>query len=260
MGDSCSFFWFLVRTVIHVSLLTPLPELALARPSDEHKPILLVMVSFTITFLLHIFYAPPSAGEDTRGYLHGGLMIDFIGQEGPTSKWKLAGLDICLLMLQLVMVSVHVKRRVLKKNLAKMAGGTPVAPTTEGETTNTEAESAGAETAATTNLEREQDPDSEERGVLRRTDTLSDIGADLDEEDALLPSSSESGQGDALEILSSGQCVIGEFSVIDTLIQEHHNYNEYRQTRAEAGTSSSLSPSTLRQLQTIRMRFGVGGG
>ncbi|KAF2704973.1 DUF1746-domain-containing protein [Pleomassaria siparia CBS 279.74] len=264
----CSFFWFLVRTIIHVSLLTPLPDLALAHQHDEHKPLLLIIVSSTITFLLHVFYPAPSAGEDTRGYLHGGLMIDFIGQEGPTGKWKLVGLDICLIVLQLVMVAVHVKRRVLKRNLAKLAGGTPATPATEGETAQREADNTAVETATatvtaaavSTNAEREQDADSEERGVLRRTDTLSDMGVDHDEEDALLASSSESNNADAFETLSSGQCVIGDFTLIDTLIQEHHNYNEYRQTLAEAGASSSLSPGTLRQLQVIRMRFGAGGG
>jgi hypothetical protein len=223
--------------------------------------LLLIIVSFTINFLLHVLYAAPSAGEDTRGYLHGGLMIDFIGQQGPTSKWRLVFLDMCLLVLQLVMVAAHAKRRDLKKNLAKLAGGTPAAAATEGETTTIRTENAAAETAATTNPDREQDPDSEERGVLRRTDTLSDVGADMDEEDALLPSSTDSGHVDALELLSSGQCIIGDFTLIDTLIQEHHSYNEYRQTRTEAGaSSSSLSPSTLRQLHTIRARFGVGGG
>jgi hypothetical protein len=242
--------------------LTPLPDLALARQHDEHKPLLLIIVSFAVNFLLHVLCAAPSAGEDTREYLHGGLMIDFIGQQGPTSKGRLAFLDLCLLVLQLVMVSVHAKRRELKKKLAKLAGGTPAAPATEVDTTTTtETENAATETATTTNPDREQDPDSEERGVLRRTDTLSDIGADMDEEDALLPSSPESGHVDALELLSSGQGVIGEFTLIDTLIQEHRNYNEYRQTRTEAGaSSSSLSPSTLRQLHTIRARFGVGGG
>jgi hypothetical protein len=223
--------------------------------------LLLIIVSFTINFLLHVLYAAPSAGEDTRGYLHGGLMIDFIGQQGPTSKWRLVFLDMCLLVLQLVMVAAHAKRRDLKKNLAKLAGGTPAAPATEGETTTTRTENAAAETAAPTNPDREQDPDSEERGVLRRTNTLSDVGADMDEEDALLPSSTDSGHVDALELLSSGQCVIGDFTLIETLIQEHRSYNEYRQTRTEAGaSSSSLSPSTLRQLHTIRARFGVGGG
>ncbi|KAL5383544.1 hypothetical protein DPSP01_005938 [Paraphaeosphaeria sporulosa] len=247
----CSFFWFAVRAIIHGSLLTPLPDIGLHRQHDEHKPWLpLILFCFAINFLLHTTYPAPSAGEDTRGYLHGGLMIDFIGQLGPTSKWKLAGLDTCILFLQLVMVSVHVKRRQAKKTLAQTSAGSTETSANDEEST----EQPPEDTAA-----REQDADAEERGVLRRTDTLSDIGIDPDEEDALL-SSSEGVQTDALDVLISGQCIIGEFSLIDTLLDEHQKYQAFRQTRSEGGAASSLSPTALRQLQNIRMRFGVGGG
>ncbi|ORY09204.1 hypothetical protein BCR34DRAFT_487588, partial [Clohesyomyces aquaticus] len=248
-----------------------LPDLALARQHDEHKPFLpLILVSFAVNFLLHSLYPAPSAGEDTRGYLHGGLMIDFIGQQGPTAKWKLTGLDIAILLLQLVMVSVHVKKRDLKKKLGKISGGS-AATRTEGEpspaqgsdNTTTEQPSTPIP-SATAATERDQDADAEERGVLRRTDTLSDIGAnddpDHDEEDALLPSSDTEHGIDAVDVLASGQCLIGDFHVINTLLQEHDNYNTFRQTRTETSASSSLSPDTLRQLHSIRVRFGVGGG
>ncbi|KAF2192117.1 DUF1746-domain-containing protein [Zopfia rhizophila CBS 207.26] len=254
----CSFFWFTCKALIHLTLLTPLPDLQLTRQHDEQKPFLpLILFCFVVNFLLHLLYPAPLAGENTRGYLHGGLMIDFIGQQGPTSKWKLASLDTCILVLQLVMVSVHVKRRELKKNLAKITSST----STSRESTGAQASASTGENAgagAATNSDRNQDADSEERCVLRRTDTLSDIGADADEEDALLPSSSETGTAiDALDALASGQVLIGDFHPINTLLQEHENY---RQTRSESGASSSLSPSTLRQLHTIRVRFGVGGG
>jgi hypothetical protein len=243
---------------MHCAMLTPTPDPVGERPPDDPKPFLLVaLFSFFTNFLLHQIYAAPSAGEDTRGYLHGGLMIDFIGQQGPTSKWKLGGLDLCLLVLQLVMGSVHVKRRELKKKLAKLSAGS--APTTN---TTTEGATSGAtEEAAPTASEhagREQDADDEERGVLHRTDTLSDTGADPEEEDALLSSSSEAGHPDALDILTSGQSVIGDFSLIDTLLQENKDYKTHRLSRSE-GTMSDTH-ETLRRLNTLRTRFGVGGG
>jgi hypothetical protein len=233
------------------------------RPPDEPRPFLpLLLFSFGVNFLLHLTYPAPSAGEDTRGYLHGGFMIDFIGQQGPTSKWKLGALDICILFLQLVMVSVHVKRRELKKKLAKLSAGGG-APNTTTTTTTTRATSGSAPTAAAAatsdNAARDQDADDEERGVLHRTDTLSDMGMDPDnEEDALLPSSSEFGHTDAVDMLSSGQCVIGDFTLIDTLLQENRDYSAYRLTRTESGTNDM--PETLRRLNTLRTRFGVGGG
>jgi hypothetical protein len=184
-------------------------------------------------------------------------MIDFIGQQGPTSKWKLGALDVCILFLQLVMVSVHVKRRELKKKLAKLsAGGAPT--TSDAERATSDSPDQTAEATTSENAAREQSADDEERGVLRRTDTLSDIGIDPDEEDALLSSSSDAGQPDALDILTSGQCAIGDFSLIDTLLQENKNYSTYRLTRSESGMNDM--PETLRRLNTLRTRFGVGGG
>ncbi|KAF1834196.1 DUF1746-domain-containing protein [Decorospora gaudefroyi] len=231
----CSFFWLAVKAFIHGTLLTPMPDsAALDRPPDEPKPFLgLLLCCFVANFGLHLACPAPSAGEDTRGYLHGGLMIDFVGQQAPTSKWKLGALDIGILFLQLVMVSVHVKRRELKKKLAKLSAGPGTAP--------------------------EQDADDEERGLLHRTDSLSDIGADLDnQEDALLPASAQNGQPDALDMLTSGQCVIADLTLVDTLLQEHSNYSAYRLTRSESGVNDM--PDTLRRLNTLRTRFGVGGG
>jgi hypothetical protein len=190
--------------------------------------------------------------------LHGGLMIDFIGQKGPTGKWKLGALDLCILVLQLVMVSVHVKRRELKKKLAKLSAGETRSTASDAERPTSDTPDEAAETTTSENTAREQSADDEERGVLRRTDTLSDIGIDPDEEDALLSSSSDAGKPDALDILTSGQCAIGDFSLIDTLIQENKKYSAYRLTRTERGMNDM--PETLRRLNTLRTRFGVGGG
>ncbi|KAL1796499.1 hypothetical protein ACET3X_005039 [Alternaria dauci] len=257
----CSFFWLLFKAFTHGFLLTPIPDTAtVTRPPDEPRPFLpLLLFSFAANFLLHLTYPAPSAGEDTRGYLHGGLMIDFIGQQGPTSKWKLGALDMCILFLQLVMVSVHVKRRELKKKLAKLsAGGGASSTTTTNTNTTTRTTSDSAPAATNDNAARDQDADDEERGVLHRTDTLSDFGIDPDnEEDALLPSP-ESGHMDAVELLSSGQCVIGDFTLIDTLLQENRDYSAYRLTHTESGNNDM--PETLRRLNTLRTRFGVGGG
>lgn len=239
--------------------------MTVTRPPDEPKPFLpLLLFSFGVTFLLHLTYPAPAAGEDTRGYLHGGLMIDFIGQQGPTSKWKLGALDICILFLQLVMVSVHVKRRELKKKLAKLAAGGGGGGATNTTTNRATSDSATTETAAATatvanaNVGRGQDADDEERGVLHRTDTLSDVGAEAGSEDDMLLAESESGHADAMEMLSSGQCVIGEFTLFDTLVEENRNYSAYRLTRTESGMNDM--PETLRRLNTLRTRFGVGRG
>lgn len=258
---SCSFFWFAVRALAHGSLLTPVSDPTMQRPPDEPRPFLPVVAGlFVVNFLLHMLYPAPAAGEDTRGYLHGGLMIDFIGQQGPTSKWTLGGLDLCILVLQLIMVSAHVKRRDLKKQLSQMTAGE--APSSGAADTATSAPTGDNTTPPPTvnsNAARGQDADDEERGVLRRTDTMSDIGAEPEEEDSLLQSTAETGHVDALDILTSGQCVILSAGVVDTIWHENENYRSFRQTRTESSLSGDM-PETLRRLNTLRARFGVGGG
>lgn len=259
---SCSFFWLFIKAVMHACLLTPIPDTTLQQPPMEPQPFLpILLFNFGINFILHMSYPSPSAGEETRGYLHGGLMIDFIGQQGPTSKWKLAGMDILVLVLQLIMVSVHVKRRELKKKLAKFSTGSTGNEENAGTATTEDAgvtETNAADETMAENAARGQEADDEERGVLHRSDTLSDIGANPDEEEHALLSASDGSRPDALELLTSGQCVIGEFTLIDTLIQEYKNYAEHRSTQTEGSTGAATE--TLRRLHTLRTNFGVAGG
>ena len=157
------------------------------------------------------------------------------------------------------MVAVHVKRRELKKSLAKLSAGESSSSPSTANGATSDANPQDVPQVTDDNAVRGQNADDEERGVLRRTDTLSDLGADPDdEEDALLPSSSDIGHSDALDLLTSGQCVIGEFTLLDTLLQENKNYSAYRLTRSESGMNDM--PETLRRLNTLRTRFGVGGG
>ncbi|KAJ4409510.1 hypothetical protein N0V91_002431 [Didymella pomorum] len=244
----------------HLDLLTPVSDPTMQRPPDEPRPFLPVVAGlFVVNFLLHMLYPAPAAGEDTRGYLHGGLMIDFIGQQGPTNKWKLGGLDLCVMVLQLIMVSAHVKRRDLKKQLSQMTAGEAPDSAADTATSGATGEHTTPSTTTISNAARGQDADDEERGVLRRTDTMSDIGAEPEEEDSLLQSTAETGHVDALDLLTSGQCVILSAGVVDTIWHENENYRAFRQTRTESSLSGDM-PETLRRLNTLRARFGVGGG
>lgn len=66
------------------------------------------------SLLIHLMGSAPSAGEATRGYLHGHLLIDFVGQLGPTSKYRLVPIDLLVTFLQLLFLS----GLVAKKNAA----------------------------------------------------------------------------------------------------------------------------------------------
>lgn len=257
----CSFFWFFTRALFHFFLLTPLPDIVLLPSRDEHRAFLpLILGPFVFCSILHLTFSRPSAGEDTRGYLHGGLLIDFIGQQGPTSKLHLVALDTCILVLQLVMLSVHVKRRKLRRNLPPMPG------------LRANEEPARPSEPAGGTAHPDQDADAEERGVLRRVDTMSDIDQELDDADGLLlsqeiSSSSSASSTDVLDALNSGQVVVADLHVIDTLLQEHRDYQAYQQARSNGvvNASSSLSSGRLttdlagRRLRAS-IRMGLGGG
>lgn len=111
-----------------------------------------------------------------RGYLHGGVIIDFVGQKAPTSRLGLLLLDCLVLMLQCVMCGVWLEKDRLKKIEVTLrsvaAGGVPktnattptplVAPATVGDTAST------------------QDLDAEERGVLRDDPLGEDESRDIE--------------------------------------------------------------------------------
>ncbi|KAG0125173.1 hypothetical protein HOY82DRAFT_572230 [Tuber indicum] len=101
----CSFFRFFLRCAIQMNYLTPKP-MGLPMVPQKRSDIIALFGSGGFCFLWHVIASPPSAGELTNGYLHGGLIIDFIGQEGPISKWRLVYMDFAILFLQLVMLTV----------------------------------------------------------------------------------------------------------------------------------------------------------
>ena len=143
----------MVRGFVQFVFLTPKPSIFPETP--VHRPYVGAIIgSNLICFVLHFLFAAPAAGEATRGYLHGGLAMDFIGQKGPTSKLHLLLLDLLLVSIQLVHMTVHITRQRLKETSALT-------------TTSAGRAAAPAEAVA-------QDLDHEERGV-RRSDEQQDI-------------------------------------------------------------------------------------
>ncbi|KAI5247163.1 DUF1746-domain-containing protein [Aureobasidium subglaciale] len=110
----CSFTRFLIRAVIQFMFLTPKPAF-LPEPPHPRPYLGAIFGSNLLIILLHILLARPEAGEATRGYLHGGLAMDFVGQKGPTSKFHLVLLDILILLMQLVHLAATTTRQRVKQ-------------------------------------------------------------------------------------------------------------------------------------------------
>jgi len=234
---SCSFFRFILRVLFQVMFLTPKPKFV--PPTAKHRPYIGALIGGNIICtLLHIFTHRPEAGELTRGYLHGGIIIDFIGQKGPTSKIHLVIMDLLITALQCFMIAVHVEEKKLKEVLAVPKASVP--PTTTGNMS--------------------QDHDAEERGITRNAGTTSeDIelqelprsrtenGAQVmrnDDEQAQLLSDAGGRAGEdavdgPLDLYYSGNVIVGEFHVLHTLRGQWEDYDSATTTALHTvGTSA----------------------
>lgn len=186
--------------------------------------------------LLHMVGSLPRAGEASRGYLHGGVIVDFIGQKPPTSKLSLLLLDLMVMVVQCLMLAVHQDRERLRKAVLPIRNAT----------TNPESTSPPAVTA--------QDHDAEERGVLR--DETSDIelrsmsdgrvqgeGGERQEEATSLlevAASERHAAPDLMGVLRSGNALLGNFHVPHAIRAASIEHQSTTSTTAAASSIQSL--------------------
>ncbi|KAF7157584.1 hypothetical protein CNMCM6106_003391 [Aspergillus hiratsukae] len=243
----CSVILFAIRAIVQLIFFTPK-----APPFDptRNQPFIgAIFVSNIFCMIFHNFFSRPEAGEATRGYLHGGLLIDFIGQKAPISLFRLLSLDFLVLILDLVMLGLIVER-----------------VKTTGQTTSAE-------------TPRVQDHDSEERGVHRTgpESGSSGVETELDETDAdvthahasvdeqaehtqLLADPSEDGRtpgakhSHPLDIFSSGEAVIMDLGFFDVIRDQW----KYSTTTPPARTSSYIPSDQTAAF--LRARFGLQVG
>jgi hypothetical protein len=186
-----------MRSLVQYMYLTPKPEDFLKLMPAPRPQIYTVLASNVLCMLLHLLLALPEASETMRGYLHGGVIIDFVGQKAPTSRLGLLLLDCLVLMLQCVMCAVWLEKDRLKKievTLRSVAAGG--VPKTNANTPAPQVASVTAGDAAST-----QDLDAEERGVLRDDPLGEDDSRDIE----LQPLVTERPPPPAAESSSTGQ-------------------------------------------------------
>lgn len=210
--------------------------------------------------LFHAFLICPEAGEETRGYLHGGLFIDFIGQT-PVSVYRLLSFDFLIFLIDIIMLGLIIER--VKTN------GTPApAPATSTPDTHTD-------TSPNTEDSQPQDHDAEERGILRQEDGdettsavhnspdshySSGIDEEVEEERTTLladPADAESGSGargeHPMDTFAAGEAVIVNMSFLGTLSDQWCHSNSV--VRSTPGFVPSPETATF-----LRQRFGLQVG
>lgn len=184
--------------------------------------------------LAHSLGALPQASEANRGYLHGGVMIDFVGQKAPTSALGLVALDLVILAVQCLMLAMHTEREKLRRLVSPIRSASAVAATAAvtraGGTAAATAEATATPAAAPTI----QDQDAAERGAAQQpsdgadaTPAASSSNTEPDEDERLHnidlggPSgaaSPEEAADNVLDALSSG-ANIGDFYIIHAIRQ-----------------------------------------
>ncbi|KAL1963387.1 hypothetical protein VTN77DRAFT_8403 [Rasamsonia byssochlamydoides] len=246
----CSLILFATRAIVQLIFFTPK-----APPFDptRNQPFIGAIFSSNLfCMLLHLLFVHPGAGEETRGYLHGGLFIDFIGQKAPVSRLRLLMFDVLVMVLHLIMLGLIVERVRTNGNGSSTNASTSSATTTQNATTG-------------------QDLDSEERGVRRNDSRVRLSGDDMEQSELgndrprtsidesqertelLAEPLEESRDSHPLDTFVSGEAVIMGMSIIDT-IRDQWRYNP-----ATAPRSSSFVPSN-ETTTFLRERFGIEVG
>ncbi|KAI9045586.1 DSC4 family protein [Aspergillus affinis] len=269
-ASSCSIVLFAVRSIIQLIFFTP--KTPPFDPTRNQPFVGAIFTSNLFCMVFHYFFIHPDAGESTRGYLHGGLLIDFIGQKAPVPVARLLSFDVLVMLLHLIMLGLIVER--VKTTEATAAANT------------TAASPSPSSTAQSPIAERDQDHDSEERGVLhndsnRSNHTSSSSEADshglglgdalgsresgsqsrlnLDEEferDELLADPLESGHTSGsknhhpVDSFASGEAVVMDLGLFD-VIRDQWRYSPVAARRTSAYVPSDQTAAFLRQ------RFGL---
>ncbi|KAL3961984.1 hypothetical protein ACCO45_003507 [Purpureocillium lilacinum] len=236
----CSMFRFLLRAAGQYTYLTPKDNSFPFFMPASRLHVLLVVIPNLVCMLLHLFGRLPHGPGFHRGYQHGGLIIDFVGQRPPTYRLYYVLADVVILAVQCLMLTVHTQREKLRVALKTFR---PLVP-------DIAQELATARSA--------EDLDAEERGVLRHAPGVDiDDVEDGDVELRTLNPNGQEGEGSERmeasgsllrpvateassrsqlsDIMNSGNAVLGEYHIIRSL----------------ASAAIDLERSAANSLQTI---------
>jgi hypothetical protein len=176
-------------------------------PDEMNLYYIAVLVGNILCVAMHFFFRISRPGEATHGYLHGGLLLDFVGQVGTASTLQLLIYDIIILIIQLVFLDVSQTRKMLAKQLSRSSRSSR----------RSEAASSSHRTPTF------QDMDAEERGAVQEQELEQDLSQNF------------SFSTQASETLYSGQADIGSFWMFKIVRDKY--------AEAEADISKFRGPS-----------------
>lgn len=212
---------FLLRAAGQYLYLTPKEEtLPIIMPATRAH-VFLVTIPNIICILLHLFGSMPHGHDFHRGYVHGGVVIDFVGQMPSKSRFYYILIDIMLLLLQSLMMTIHNEREKLRVALKtfrplhpSLAQEVAMARTIE----SLDAEERGLPREESSSLTPENTNDIELRS-LNGEGTQAD-GIDRPEDadnEARDPMADISSQNHLADTLTSGNGILGEYHVLHSM-------------------------------------------
>lgn len=251
---SCSVILFAIRAFVELIFFTP--KAAPFEPTRNQPFVTAIIGSNLLCILFHAFIINPEAGEATRGYLHGGVFIDFIGQK-PVPVFQLISFDILIFLVDFLMLGLIIER-------VKTAALNPSSTTTTATASSTNAD-ASTETGETGQAEG-QDHDAEERGIVRGTEEADadisttppviEIDDDVNDERTTLladpDDNTASRDSHPLDSFSSGVAVIMEMGFFTTI---RNQWVYSTRPQRPAGYVPSSETATF-----LRQRFGLQVG
>lgn len=210
----CSMFRLLLRCAGQYIYLSPKDETFPFLMPASRMHVLLVVIPNIICMFLHLFTSLPVGPEYHRGYQHGGLIIDFIGQKPSTSRIYYLMADLFIMALQCFMLTIHTERERLRIALKTFKPALPelVQQLTNGRTI--------------------EDLDAEERGIAREQSDLAlnepedvemqplnpngEVGGDA-ETNSREASGDDEPRTHLSDIMNSGNAVLGDYHILHTL-------------------------------------------
>lgn len=163
----------------------------------------------------------PSGQDYHRGYVHGGLVIDFVGQLPSTSRLYYILIDVMLLVLQSLMMTIHNEREKLRVTLKTFR---PLSPTLAQDVAlarsieSLDAEERGMPREESSGLGAEGSNDIELQSLNGDgTQGEGNDRAEDPENEARDTVADGSSQNHLADTLTSGNGIIGEYHVLHSM-------------------------------------------
>lgn len=227
----CSTFRFLLRAVGQYMYLTPKDETFPFLMPAGRVHVLLVVIPNLVCMFLHLSTSIPRGPDYHRGYQHGGLIIDFVGQRPATYPVYYLLADFVILLIQCLMLSVHTQREQLRVLLKTFR---PMLPelSDEMEATVRPAQDLDAEErgvslhaqhvpASATNAAAVDESGGIEMRDLSNGSLETAEGSEQNGEAASLlqrTASEDSPRAQLSDVMNSGNAVLGSYCIIQSLV------------------------------------------